>query len=126
VANVLVIEDDPSVRRVVCRVLEGAGHATLEAGNGREGVTLVIRVRPDLVITDLLMPEQEGMETIHQIKDFDATIPIIAISTLVGDGEYSPLSDARMLGADLSLEKPFAIEALLAAVNELLGRPRTV
>ena len=121
-AKVLVIEDDAGVRQSLRRVLESAGHEVVETDSGILGVDMVAREAPDLVITDLLMPEQEGIETIQRIRERDDWLPIIAISGAFGDFDYSPLDDARLMGADLTLEKPFTNEKLLAAVRTLTER----
>jgi DNA-binding response OmpR family regulator len=121
VARLLVIEDNTDVRKVITRMLKAAGHETREAENGIEGVAMVMLHPVDLVITDLLMPEQEGIETIQRIKEINRSMPIIAISGS-GSEEFSPLHDAKLMGADLTIEKPFAIESLLASVTELLAR----
>ena len=114
------------MRVTVCRVLVKAGHEVVQAEHGIAGVNAVLEDEPDLVITDLLMPEQEGIETIQRIREIFPTLPIIAMSGAFGDDNYSPLDDARMMGADPVLEKPFTVEALVAAVSQLLspeGRP---
>ena len=118
-AKVLVIEDDETFRELICLMLQTAGHETLEAQDGTLGVARMAE-RPDLVITDLVMPEQEGIETIQQIREIDETLPIIAISGMWG-GEFEPLDDAKMLGASVALQKPIARTTLLEEVSKLLG-----
>ena len=119
VFKVLVIEDDDAVRKVVCRILRSVGHEPIEAGDGLAGMAALHREQPDLVITDILMPRQEGIETISQIRDVSG-VPIIAISGTQASDTFAPLVDAQMMGADITLKKPFSVEALLAAVDELL------
>jgi CheY-like chemotaxis protein len=119
-AKVLVIEDDETFRELICLMLQTAGHETLEAQDGTRGVARLVGERPDLVITDLVMPEQEGIETIQQIREIDETLPIIAISGMWG-GEFEPLDDAKMLGASVALQKPIARQTLLEEVSKLLG-----
>jgi CheY-like chemotaxis protein len=121
-AKLLVIEDNDAVRAVACRVLRSIGHQVLEADSGQIGVELVRRELPDLMITDIFMPEQEGIETIRQVREIAPRLPILAISSLSQWGESRPLENARMVGADLALEKPFSLEALIAAVQQLLDR----
>ena len=113
---------------VVCRMLEGVGHETTEAVNGRDGIDALIRTRVDLVITDLFMPDQDGIEGIQRVRELDATIPIIAISGVGGKERFAPLHDAKMMGADVAIEKPFTIETLIVAVDDLLsrGQPESV
>lgn len=121
-AKVLIIEDNDAVRSVACRVLRSAGHELFEARDGIEGVEVARRERPELIVTDLFMPRQEGVETIRQIRELDASIPIIAISSLPSWGDEKPLENARQVGADLALEKPFSIQALLEAVERMAGK----
>lgn len=117
--KILVIEDDEAVRRAVCSILRTGGYEPAEALDGRDGLDAFIHGRFSLVITDLIMPGQEGIETIERIRELDAAIPIIAISG-AGDGEFSPLQDAALLGANRTVAKPFTVEHLLRAVSELL------
>ena len=121
-ATILVIEDNAAVRRVACKALQRAGHDTVEAEHGKAGVAAVRSMNPDLIVTDVFMPEQGGEETIRQIRGFAPRIPIIVISSVSTWGEDKPLDNARVVGADLALEKPFAIEDLVTAVNDLLAR----
>jgi DNA-binding response OmpR family regulator len=117
-ATVLLIEDNPDVRRTLCRALERAGHDVLEARDGVAGVDLFTRNRVDLVITDLVMPRQRGPETIEQIREVHTTVPIIAISgSHRSDEEFER---AAQLGANLCLTKPFGVDELLRAVQEVL------
>ena len=119
--KVLVIDDDPAVRFTITRILETGGYESVEAVSGRDGIDALIRSRFDLVITDLFMPDQDGIEAIRRIRELDVAIPIIAISGVGGKGRFSPLENAQMMGANLAIEKPFTVETLLSAVKELLG-----
>jgi CheY-like chemotaxis protein len=120
-AKILVIEDDENFRELLCRMLRSGGHETTEADDGARGVTKLAHDRPDLVITDLVMPGQEGIETIQQIVDIDATVPIIAISGMWSIGDFAPLDDARAMGAAVALPKPIERKVLLAEVAKLLA-----
>jgi DNA-binding response OmpR family regulator len=122
-AKVLVIDDDGQVRRIVCRMLRAGGHEAIETGEGGVGLTLIERDAPDLVVTDLIMPGQDGIETIARIREISG-LPIIAMSGQRQDGDFAPLVDAQMMGADLTIKKPFTMDALLAAVNDLLQGDR--
>ena len=119
---ILVIDDDASVREVVSEMLRMEGHDVAIAENGREAIELLSRRRFDLVITDLIMPEKEGIETISEIRRTDQDIPIVAISGggRLGPGDY--LETARFIGADATLAKPFARQELLATIESLLAR----
>jgi len=122
VASILIIDDDASVRRMLRLALERDGHAVVEARNGAEGVLLYRTAAADLVITDLFMPEQDGIETIQQLREEFADSRILAISGGASTGAAGPLTDARLFGADATLAKPFSIEALHRIVHELLAR----
>lgn len=119
---ILVIDDDASVREVVSEMLRLEGHEVTIAENGREAIPLLAANRFDLVITDLIMPEKEGIETISEIRRTDSKIPIVAISGggRLGPGDY--LETARYIGADATLAKPFARQELLATIEALLDR----
>jgi CheY-like chemotaxis protein len=118
--EILLIDDDPSVRQVVSEMLRQAGHAVTIAENGRVAVERLKGQTFDLVITDLIMPEQEGIETIAEIRRRDPHMPIVAISGggRLGPGDY--LETARYLGADATLAKPFGRQELIATVDALL------
>ena len=120
---ILLIEDDKSLRRALRLGLERSGHEIVEAGNGREGIAAFRAMPADLVVTDLIMPEVEGVETIRGLRALGAKVPIIAIS---GGGRGSPkdyLNIARHLGANHVLEKPFELDALRTAIAGLLALP---
>ena len=120
-ASVLVVDDEPEIRSLLRQVLERDGHAVTEAENGRKAVRALREGSIDLVITDIVMPEQEGMETILQIRRLRPDMKIIAMS---GGGrrlsmDFLPL--AARLGADRTIEKPFKAAHVAAAVSELLA-----
>ena len=117
--KILVIDDDGMVRRMVARVLRGEGHDVVTAENGLAGMALLEKERPQLVITDILMPEQEGIETILQIRRGDPDIKILAMSGSGPIGGGSLLKMARLLGADAVIAKPFRAHELAAHVREL-------
>ena len=121
-AKVLVIEDDETLRRMLCRAMRKAGHFTLDAENGRRGVEIAKREDPAVVITDIVMPEQDGIETIIELRRLNRTPAIIAISGVKGLG-FDPLVDALIIGADQVFTKPLALDALLGAVDEMIARP---
>ena len=116
--TVLVIDDEAVVRVTLARMLEAAGYRVLQATNGREGVQVFARERIDIVICDIIMPEQEGIETIGQIRCKNRTVKIIAMSGggRVGSGGF--LEMAARLGADCTLAKPFGREELKSALRD--------
>jgi len=119
--NILIIDDDEQMRNLLCRAMEYAGFEVEAAADGRKGLRLFEENVYDLVITDLIMPEQEGMETITFLRKNHPGVKIIAIS---GGGRIGPetyLPAALELGADRAFAKPFPIDDLINAVKELLG-----
>jgi DNA-binding response OmpR family regulator len=121
-AEILIIDDDPQMRRVVAQILKGAGHTPHEAANGKEGIAVFQRQRPALVISDIVMPDMEGIETILTLRREAPTIPILAIS---GRRDPNYLRFATTLGASAALDKPFGAEELLATVEKLLNSQTT-
>ena len=119
-SRILVIDDDDTVRLSVRLALEDAEHQVDEAPDGAAGLER-LKIQPaDLVVTDIFMPEKEGLETIDEIRRDYPEIKIIAIS---GGGRIEPqdyLETARQLGADRALLKPFDIQLLVDTVDELL------
>lgn len=114
--SILVVDDEPAVRDLVKEILESGGYAVLTASNGREAMKCLRRNIVDLVITDLVMPEQEGIETIRAIRRGQPGLKILAMS-----GSAAPhLGTACKLGAQDSIQKPFTMESLLAKVESLL------
>jgi CheY-like chemotaxis protein len=121
-ARILLIEDEDLVRATLRTALEGAGHTVAEAANGREGLNQLDRQPTDLVITDILMPVMEGIETILAIKRTRPSMKIIAISGAPTKAKIDFLRVARSLGADEILHKPFAMHALTETVERCLSR----
>ena len=119
-ARILLIDDDTSLREVLAMALARVGHQVIQARDGKQGVEALRGNVVDLVITDLIMPGQEGIETIVQLRRENPTTPIIAMS---GDLDHSPLflSIAAKLGASMTLPKPFTITQLQGAIVRLLG-----
>jgi DNA-binding response OmpR family regulator len=123
--RVLVIDDDEQMRILLRQVMEWCGYEVSDAENGRKAMHIQ-RVEPaDLVITDLIMPEQEGLETISQLKRDFPDVKIVAIS---GGGRIGPeayLPAALELGADLVFSKPFDVKKFVAAVRDLIENENT-
>lgn len=119
--RILLIDDDEAIRMVLRTSLEVMGHQVEVAGNGREGLEKALAEMFDLVITDLIMPEKEGIETIQELHRRQPALKIIAMS---GGGrgnaaDYLPL--AGLLGATRTMAKPFSHEELARTVKEVLG-----
>ena len=119
-ARILVIDDEDTIREVIRQMLEIEGFEVADAADGREGMALQ-RERPaDLVITDLIMPDQEGLETIKELRNEFPKVKIIAISGGGWMDADSYLTLAERIGAHKALAKPFDRKSLVAAVRELL------
>jgi CheY-like chemotaxis protein len=120
--RILVVDDDEQLRLLARVVLEGQGFEVVEAGNGREALNLFAEQAADVVVTDLYMPEEDGLELIQEIRRYIPRVPIVATS---GGGRYQDLSAlhaAGVLGADEVLEKPFSVENLVSAVRRCISR----
>jgi len=120
-ARLLVIDDDAGVRSLLDRLLTDSGYEVRLAADGNDGLRLASEHPVDVVITDLVMPEREGLETIPALRKLHPEAWIVAISGAFG-GQY--LKAARMLGADRTLPKPVDREELLAVLRELVAHPR--
>ncbi len=116
-AKILVIDDEELARFTVRKYLMSAGHSVIEAKDGLEGLALQDKDPCDLVITDIIMPEKEGLETILELRQADSGLPIIAISGGGREGYSDYLEAARPFGANCSLAKPFSQDDLLSAVE---------
>lgn len=119
-ARILVIEDDEAVRRAIRRHLEIDGHEVVEAPDGKAGTRIFRQDPPDLVITDLFMPEKEGLETIRELRRDYKEARILVVTGAQPGGSLDFRDHARMLGAKAALSKPFTREQLLGAVREAL------
>jgi len=118
--QILLIEDDDRLRTTLRKLLEQEGYMVQDAEEGAAGLSLFQKNPADLVITDLIMPGKEGMETIIDLRKKDKELKIIAISGggRVRAAEYLPV--AKVAGANRILAKPFSFEQLLSAVHGLL------
>ena len=119
--QVLVIDDDVAVRQTIALLLEDAGIDVIQASDGKEGLSAFQRSHPDLIVTDIIMPEKEGIETIIEIRKLNQKLPIIAISGGGRIGNTDFLEIASRLGASVTLPKPFDPETLVGLVRKLGG-----
>jgi CheY-like chemotaxis protein len=113
---ILVIDDDAMVRHALTKLLEGKGYEVQSAPEGRQGLQAFRKRRADLVITDIIMPEMEGIETIMELRVLSRDCPIIAMSGGGRFGKPDFLGVAIHLGANATLSKPFETEELLQTV----------
>ena len=124
-ARILVIDDNTTMREAVCEMLQQAGYETISVENGRFAAQIHRTDPVDLVITDLFMPETDGLEIIFQFRHDFPDVKLIAVSGGGSHGLVELLAVAKQMGAQRALMKPFTWEELLAAVQELLDEPST-
>jgi CheY-like chemotaxis protein len=120
--RVLFVDDNAELRRVARFRLEFEGYEVIEAADGREAIRLFEARPADVVVTDIYMPVEDGLELIAELRSFIPRVPIVVVS---GGGsrhcDGASLVAAAALGADEVLEKPFRLEALIAVIRRLLG-----
>lgn len=114
-ARILVIDDEPAIRRLICRALELSGYITSEAGRASEAVSLLGAASPDLVLLDLGLPDRDGLELLPRLKQSGA-----AVLVLTARGESAEKVAALDSGADDYVTKPFDTDELLARVRTCL------
>lgn len=118
--EVLVVDDDGIYRTMMVRVLARAGFSVSGVRGGREALDHLNHGTPSVVVTDILMPDMDGLELIREIRRTGRGIGIVAISG-GGDPIFDFLPAASIFGADVTLKKPFELSALVTAVQLLLG-----
>lgn len=116
--SILIIDDDEQIRAFLRRVLEAAGYMVSEAPNGQEGLRQFRQTPTALVITDLFMPERDGLEVTMALHRESPTVKIIVLTG--GSGQRDFLEVAKLLGAHRTMRKPVTIAELLQAVQEEL------
>ena len=121
-ALILVIDDEEGMRALLRNFLEREGHKVLEAPDGMAGIRLYQENRPDLVITDIFMPEKEGTQTILELRKNNPNVKIIAISGGELAARIDVLGTAKIFGALRVLTNPFRLEDMRQAVKELLAQ----
>ena len=124
-ARILIVDDDPPIRRFISSVLRTAGHAVTEADDGLNAIELLRTETFDLMITDIVMPERDGLEMLMNLRRQKNTMPIIAMTGMPENSSLF-LKVAKQLGASCTLTKPFTAQQLLDMVSGALtfnGRP---
>lgn len=119
--RILVIDDEPSILLMIKKMLEREGYLVDTANDGREGLELFEKNKPDLLITDIIMPQKEGLEIILELRKKNPELRIIAIS---GGGRIGPegyLPSAKIFGANMVFQKPLVKNDFLSAINKLLN-----
>jgi CheY-like chemotaxis protein len=120
-AHILVIDDDPAIQNIFTQLLESRNHTVDTASEGKEGLKKMRESRPDLIITDIMMPEMDGLELVQNIRDHHPSLPVIAISGGMQATAMDFLPLAKRFGACRVFQKPVELPDLLQAVEELLA-----
>ena len=121
VGKVLIIDDDPALLRLMSMAFQQAGYATVAADNGRKGIRMATAHKPDLVVTDIVMPDIEGIGAIRAIKQGARPPKVIAISGAGRARGADYLSWAKHLGADEVLAKPFRMSELMKISKSVIA-----
>lgn len=119
--TILIVDDEPAIRILLERILTASGYQVLTAENGQAAIRIASRQPLDLVVTDLMMPGTDGIETILALRAQNPRTPLIAMSGGCGGGAGSYLPLAGKIGACLTLEKPFSAQTLLDSIRQALG-----
>jgi DNA-binding response OmpR family regulator len=120
-AHIVVIDDEAPIRALVRQILEAEGYQVSEAADGRAGITLLRTLPVALLITDIFMPGQEGIQTIMEVRQHFPQVKVLAISGGSKRLAMDAMPEARAFGAHGSLAKPFTAQELLDAVRALLA-----
>jgi DNA-binding response OmpR family regulator len=116
--TILVAEDEPIMQKTIALRLRKDGHEVLTTDNGREALAMIARQRPDLIITDIMMPYASGLEIVGTIKQLEKKIPVIVLSAM---GQENVVLEAFNLGADDFISKPFSPNELSMRVKRLMA-----
>jgi YesN/AraC family two-component response regulator len=120
-SRILIIDDEAAIAMMLKKMVEKAGHEAMTAVNGNEGLELFESFKPDILITDIVMPEKEGLELIFELRRKNPKLKIIAIS---GGGRFQYegyLNSAKLLGANKVFQKPLDLKELMGSISELLS-----
>lgn len=116
--TILVAEDEPIMQKTIALRLRKDGHEVLTTDNGREALAMIARQRPDLIITDIMMPYASGLEIVGTVKQLEKKIPVIVLSAM---GQENVVLEAFNLGADDFISKPFSPNELSMRVKRLMA-----
>jgi CheY-like chemotaxis protein len=117
--KILIIDDDELYRAIICKALRAEGYETFVSPDGQSAMNSYKDLKFDLVITDIFMPEKDGIEVIEEIKEVHPHMKVVAISGNAAAGHGTFLELAQTCGADAVLEKPFTPEQLLEKIQAL-------
>ena len=114
-ARIVVVDDEPSIRRLVADLLTEEGHEVLETSNGRAAVDLVRESQPDLILMDIMMPVLNGVDATFEIRQLEgmASVPVVLMSAI-------PNNHVRSMDHTAFLPKPFGITQLLSVIHRML------
>lgn len=120
-STVLIVDDDPGVRKLLCKTLQKEGITVIEAQNGVECMEQVRARAIDLVVIDIIMPEQDGLTTITELKENNCHAKVVAISGGLVLTPDAYLEEARRIGADRIIPKPIDRERFVDVIRQLLN-----
>ncbi len=118
---VLVIDDQPGIRRLLVEVLSDEGYIVITAGNGYEGLQTVREYKPDLILMDMKMPGMDGIETLRELKKIDQEDRVIMMTAY---GELEMVNQAQEIGASGYITKPFDINTLCQLISQCLDNQK--
>ncbi|MEM9930475.1 MAG: response regulator [Bacteroidota bacterium] len=117
--KILIVDDEPNILITLRFLLEQAGHAVVEANNGKEALTVAIREQPHIAILDVMMPELDGFKLAAKIRE-DPALADVRIVFLTARGQAKDLSEGYRSGGEVYLTKPFDNQQLITTINELI------
>lgn len=118
---ILVVDDDPSIRRSLQIALTNAGYDVLQARDGEEASRLWLETGPDLIVTDIHMPNKSGLLLLEDLQTHGSATPVIAMTDGGPAANLSLLGIAKMLGSIRTIAKPYSLDDMLKAVNQAAG-----
>lgn len=119
--KILIVEDEPKLRFKLRKILEDASFDVEEAENGVDALRKVVTFSPDVIFTDIVMPEKEGLELILELREKKINLPIVAFSEPAKSTDTDFLAFAKAVGATSTVEKPYGKSSVLKAVADALG-----
>jgi two-component system nitrogen regulation response regulator NtrX len=120
-ATVLVVDDDPDLLQSLRVLLEAYDYSVIMAGNAAAAIAAVRELKPDLVLTDIYMPDADGFELINALRQHNVSVPVVAMSGGGRVGGYDNLAVATHLGAVAVIDKPFSNASLIETIERVLA-----